>query len=256
MRQSFAWWSFALGLAETGPQKLLTTAADIGYSGVEMLPPELWPAARDVGLDIVTIAGHDIEHGFNDAAHHGELHELVGTAIETAAGAAIPFVIVFSGNANSVSDETGIQNCAEGLAPLAAAAERAGVTLLLELLNSKVDHPGYQCDRSWWGFEVVRRVDAAGLRVLFDCYHMQLMEGDLLRTIKADLDLIGHFHTAGVPGRRDLDDRQEIHWPAVAGLLRHLGYDGWVGHEFIPRHDVEGALRQAYRLFADPEVLA
>ena len=252
MRQSFAWWSFTMGLTDAQQSELMVAASDIGFEGVEMVPEPLWPTAREAGLDIVTITGHDIESGFNDPANHAELHARVAAAIDSAARGAVPSVIVFSGNDGGSSDDEAIAHCVRGLAPLAEAAERVGVTLLLELLNSKVDHPGYQCDRSWWAFEVVRRVDSPGLRVLFDLYHMQLMEGDLSRTVKANLDLIGHFHTAGVPGRRDLDDRQEVNWPALAGLLRHLGYRGWVGHEFMPRADPMAALAHAHAQFVDP----
>ncbi len=130
-----------------------------------------------------------------------------------------------------------------------AHAEAAGVRLLMELLNSKVDHPGHQCDRTAFGAAVVRGVGSPVLRLLYDGYHMQLMEGDLSRTIQANFDLIGHVHTAGAPGRRDLDDRQEINWPAIAGLLRHLGYQQWVGHEFVPRGEPIPALRTAISQF-------
>ncbi len=252
MRQSFAWWSFSVGLEPAGGPLLLERAAAIGFEGVEMLPEELWPAARAAGLELVTLTGHEIEVGFNDPANHRAVGDEVRRSIEQAAAAGIPFVIVFAGNRGAYGDEDAKAHCADGLAPLAEAAAGAGVTLLLELLNSKVDHPGYQCDHSAFGFDVVRRVSAPGLRVLFDCYHMQLMEGDLSRTLTANLELVGHVHTGGVPGRRDLDDRQEVNWRGIAGLLRHLGYEGWVGHELIPRGSAEDALAQAYELFAPP----
>ncbi|MCH7789864.1 MAG: TIM barrel protein [Acidobacteria bacterium] len=249
MRQSFTWWSFTLTDPPDDVGAFLQAASDIGFEGVEMLPPEHASTAAGAGLQLVTATGHEIEHGFNDPARHAELHETVGSAIEEASAAGVANVIVFSGNHIGDDDDTAIAHCAAGLAPLVEQAERSGVTLLLELLNSKVDHPGYQCDRSEWGFEVIRTVDSPSLRVLFDVYHMQLMEGDLLRTLKANLALVGHIHTAGVPGRRDLDDRQEIHWPGLAGLLVHLGYDGWVGHEFMPRGDALDALAQAHAIF-------
>ena len=250
MKQSFAWWAFSLALAPEDQPGLLTEAVAAGMDGVEMLPPHLRGAAAHAGLVEVTTMGHDIEVGFNDPANHAMLHERVGAAIADAAAAVVPMVIVFSGNDNGLDGDAAIANCAAGLAPLATDATAAGVTLVLELLNSKVDHPGYQCDHSAFGFEVVRQVDSPGLRVLFDCYHMQVMEGDLLATMKADVDLIGHVHTAGVPGRRDLDDRQEVNWRAVAGMLRHAGYDGWVGHEFMPRGEPGPALAAAAAHFA------
>ncbi len=250
MRQSFAWWSFTAG-RDIDPAGLLRGAADVGMQGVEMLPEPLWPMARDAGLSLVTLTGHALERGFNDPSRHAALRDEVRRNIDAAAAGGVEAVIVFSGDRfGDGADGPAIQACIEGLAPVAAHARDAGVRLLLELLNSKVDHPGHQCDRTAFGAEVVRGVGSPALRLLYDGYHMQLMEGDLSRTIRANFDLIGHVHTAGAPGRRDLDDRQEIHWPAIAGLLRHLNYQGWVGHEFIPRGDPVAALRAAMARFA------
>lgn len=250
MRQSFAWWAFTAG-REVDPAALLREAAAAGAQGVEMLPEALWPAARDAGLAIVTLTGHTLERGFNDRTLHAALRDEVRRNIDTAAAGGCEAVIVFSGNRiDDGADAPAIAACIEGLAPVVAHAEAAGVRLLLELLNSKVDHPGHQCDRTAFGAEVIRGVDSPALRLLYDGYHMQLMEGDLMRTIRANIELIGHVHTAGAPGRRDLDDRQEINWPAIAGLLRHLGYDGWVGHEFIPRGEPGPALAAAIRQFS------
>jgi hydroxypyruvate isomerase len=249
--QSFAWWAFTLGASDLDPAAFLSEAKDIGIDGVEMLPDELWSVAADVGIEHVTITGHEIEVGFNDPANHSELHDQVAERIDAAAANSIPMVIVFSGNRGDIADADGISACVDGLGPLAGRAAEAGVTLILELLNSKVDHPDYHCDRSAWGYEVARRVGHPGLRVLFDCYHMQVMEGDLLATMRADLDLIGHIHTAGVPGRRDLDDRQEVNWAGLAGFLDHRGYQGWVGHEFMPRGEPMSALAHAHALFSE-----
>jgi hydroxypyruvate isomerase len=234
MRQSFAWWSFTAG-REVDPARLLREAAEVGAQGVEMLPEPLWPVARDAGLSLVTLTGHTLERGFNDPSLHAALTDEVRRNIDTAAAGGCESVIVFSGDRiGDGADAPAIAACIEGLAPVVAHAEQAGVRLLMELLNSKVDHPGHQCDRTAFGAEVVRTIGSPAL-----------MEGDLMRTIRANIDLIGHVHTAGAPGRRDLDDRQEIHWPAIAGLLRHLGYKGWVGHEFIPRGDPVAALQAA-----------
>ena len=246
LRQSFAWWSFTWGRA-IEPAALLGGAAEIGYQGVEMLPAELWPLAEAAGLTVATVACADPTTGFNEAANHDWLTAEVRDLIASGA----PNVIVFSGNRHGEDDDdAAIATCAEGLAPLAEEADAAGVTLLLELLNSKVDHPGYQCDHTAFGAAIVEKVASPALRLLYDGYHMQLMEGDLSRTIRANLPLIGHVHTGGVPGRRDLDDRQEVNWRAVGGLLRHLGYDGWVGHEFVPRAEPVDALRAAYEVMA------
>lgn len=249
MRQSFAWWSFTAG-REVEPAAFLRQAAAAGAKGVEMLPQDLWPLAHEAGLSIVTETGHKLEEGFNDPARHTALQDEIRRKIDAAAEGGVDAVIVFAGNRFGDGDDgRAIEACATGLAPLATHATDAGVRLLMELLNSKVDHPGQQCDRTAFGAEVVRRVGSPTLKLLYDGYHMQLMEGDLSRTIKANFDLIGHVHTAGAPGRRDLDDRQEINWRGVAALLNHLGYDQWVGHEFIPRGEPIAALRQAIALF-------
>ncbi len=249
MRQSFAWWSFTHG-RDVEPKAFLRAAAATGAAGVEMLPEPLWPLARDQGLAIVTATGHALEHGFNDPACHAALREEVCRKIDVAAAGGGEAVIVFAGSRfGDGADGPAITACVDGLGPVVSHAAQAGVRLLLELLNSKVDHPGHQCDRTAFGAEIVRQVNSPTLRLLYDGYHMQMMEGDLSRTIKSHFDLIGHVHTAGAPGRRDLDDRQEINWRAIAGLLRHLGYERWVGHEFVPRGDPIAALRQAIRLF-------
>lgn len=249
MRQSFAWWSFTAG-REVEPASFLRDAAAAGAQGVEMLPQPYWPIARDLGLELVTDTGHKLEEGFNDPSRHAALQTEVRRKIDAAAEGGVDAVIVFAGNRfGDGSDERAIEACVAGLAPVVSHAAGAGVRLLIELLNSKVDHPGQQCDRTEFGAAVVRQVGSPTLKLLYDGYHMQLMEGDLSRTIRANLDLIGHVHTAGAPGRRDLDDRQEINWRGVAGLLRHLGYAHWVGHEFIPRGEPIAALRQAIALF-------
>lgn len=249
MKQSFAWWSFTMG-RDIEPVSFLAQAAAAGAQGVEMLPEDLWPAARDLGLAIPTLTGHRLEEGFNDPARHAALRDEVRRNIDTAAEGGCEAVIVFAGNRfGDGDDERAIAACITGLEPVAAHAAQAGVKLLMELLNSKVDHPGQQCDRTAFGAAVARGVPE--LKLLYDGYHMQLMEGDLSRTIKANLDLIGHVHTAGAPGRRDLDDRQEINWRGIAALLRHLKYDQWVGHEFVPRGEPISALKAAMALFAE-----
>ena len=246
LRQSFAWWSFTWGRGDVDAAGLFGAAATIGYEGVEMVPESLRPVAADAGLAVVTVACADSTTGFNDPRNHAAL----GDEVRRLLTIGVPNVIVFSGNRHGADDEAGVAHCVDGLEPLAEEAEAAGVTLLLELLNSKVDHPGYQCDSTDFGVAVVEKVDSPALRLLYDGYHMQVMEGDLSRTIKAHLPLIGHVHTGGVPGRRDLDDRQEVNWRAIGGLLRHLDYQGWVGHEFVPRHDPVDSLRAAYEVMA------
>lgn len=248
-QQGFAWWSFAPA-AESGAD-LLRAAAAIGYRGVDFLPAEWWPVARDLGLDVVIIDGHEpLEVGFNDPAHHAALSDQVRAAIERAATADVPFVAVASGDRRPHASIDGMAATADGLAPLAALAHQSGVVLLIEPLNSKVDHPGHECDTTAWAASVVRRVGSPGLRVLYDFYHAQIMEGDLLRTVDRHWVEIAHFHTAGVPGRHELDEAQEINWPGVATFLRERRYAGYITHEFIPRGDPAAALTHAFATFA------
>ncbi|HVE78995.1 MAG TPA: TIM barrel protein, partial [Gemmatimonadaceae bacterium] len=156
--------------------------------------------------------------------------------------------ICFSGNRDGVSDEQGLETCARGLAALLPAAERRGVTLCMELLNSKVDHPGYQCDRTAWGGRLVERVGSPRFKLLYDIYHMQIMEGDVIRTIRDHHGHIAHYHTAGVPGRHEIDDSQELNYPAIMRAIAESGFAGYVAQEFIPTRDPRTSLAEAVRL--------
>jgi hydroxypyruvate isomerase len=248
LRQSFAWWSFAE--ASTQLPDLLDVAAEIGLQGVDFLPAEHWAQARGLGLELVVVDGHEsIDLGFNDRSRHASLQDQVRRALDGAVAAGVRNLSVMSGSTGEAADAEAIAICTEGLAPLAEEAAAAGVCLLLEPLNTKVDHPDHQCRTTDWGVAVIEQVGSPSLRLLYDVYHMQLMEGDLLRTIDRVFEHIGHIHTAGVPGRHELDDLQEVNWRGVAAHLRAHGYQGFVGHEFVPRADPAAALRQAYDLF-------
>jgi hydroxypyruvate isomerase len=250
-RQSFAWWSFRQGDSVRSDTDLLRGAAAAGMTGVEMLPPRLYGAARDHGLALVTVAGHALERGFNEPESHVSLRNQVLGAIEHAAEHRVHAVIVFAGSRGQIGDDAAVPIVADGISPLADDARDAGVTLLIELLNSRVDHPHHQCDRSAFARSVVEAVGSDHLRILYDVYHMQIMEGDLVHTIRSLGALIGHVHTAGVPGRHELGDDQEIHWPAIRSALVDIGYAGWVGHELIPTGDALDALAHAHALFDD-----
>lgn len=248
LRQSFAWWAFA-GRG-TPDQDLLQKAKAIGYEGVEMLGPALLDRARDLGLVVAAQNGQQsLDRGWNDPAQHPRLEAELHAALTLAQKYQVPSVIVFSGNRlPGQSDEAGLENTVLGLSRNAKAAEDAGVTLVMELLNSRRDHPGYQCDRTPWGIEVCRRVASARVKLLYDIYHMQIMEGDLVRTIQAGFPEFGHYHTAGNPGRQDLDQSQEIYYPPVFQAIAATGYTGFVGHEFFPKGDPVLALQAAYDL--------
>ena len=245
MRQSFSWWCFAnRGVAA---DDLLAGAAKIGYEGVELIDEALWPAAQKNGLTISSAGGHQsIDDGLNRPEHATRIEQELHAGIAKARQWKIPVLICFAGNRRGVNDEAGLEQAAKTLSQLAPVAAEAGVVLALELLNSRVDHPGYQGDRTVWGVELCRRVDSPAVRLLYDIYHMQIMEGDLIRTIEANHEWIAHYHTAGNPGRGQPDDTQEIFYPAVYRAIAKTGYRGFIGHEFLPKSDPLEALRQAF----------
>ena len=247
MKQSLAWWCFQRG--SVTPEDLIAHAARIGYAGVEMCPPDLWPKVREAGLRIATLGGHQsLSDGLNKRENHDRIEREIHANLALAQQWDIPCLIVFSGNRNGLPDAAGLENTAEGLQRVAKAAEDAGVTLVLELLNSKVDHPDYQCDHTAWGVAVCQAVDSPRVKLLYDIYHMQIMEGDVIRTIRDYSAYIGHYHTAGNPGRHELDDNQELYYPAIMRAIRDTGYDGYVGQELVPTGDPFVALEQAFRI--------
>lgn len=247
IRQSLAWWCF--GNRGVEARALLTAAKEIGYEGVELIGQEHWDLVREVGLRIVAHGGHrSLTDGLNKPENHARITDELNASLELAKQYDIPNLIVFSGNRNGLSDDAGVDNTAAGLRLVAGAAEEAGVNLVLELLNSKVDHQDYQCDHSDWGAQVCELVASPRVKLLYDIYHMQIMEGDLIRNIREHHVHIGHYHTGGNPGRHDLDETQEIWYPPVMRAILATGYDGYVGHEFRPKDDPIAALRRAFEL--------
>ena len=229
------------------PEEAIRKAAEIGYRSVEMLPREHWDLVKELGMDIAIFNGHkSLPDGLNKTENHDRIEEELLANIDLAARYGIRGLICFSGNRDGKSDDEGRDNCIEGLRRVTAAAEEKGVNLCMELLNSKVNHKGYQCDRTPWGVSMCEGVGSPRVKLLYDIYHMQIMEGDLIRTIQDNIAHIGHFHTAGNPGRNDLDENQEIHYPAVMRAIAGTGYDGFVGHEFSPKGDPLAALQVAY----------
>ena len=251
IKQSVSWWCFAgRGVADA---ELLQNIKAIGYGAVELIDQPLFQQARDCGLAIATHQGHQsIDRGLNDSAEHPRIEDELHKSFALAQKYEIPNLVVFSGNRRSdLTEEEGRDNTAVGLQRIAKAAEDAGVTLILELLNSKRDHAGYQCDHTAWGAEVCHLVDSPRVKLLYDIYHMQIMEGDLIETIGEHHNHFAHYHTAGVPGRHDLDTAQEINYPSVLRAIAQTNYEGYIGHEFIPKSDPIAALKAAWDLCED-----
>ncbi|HEU5154442.1 MAG TPA: TIM barrel protein [Gemmatimonadales bacterium] len=245
LKQSVCRWCYqAMPLED-----LCRNAAAIGLTSVELLDEGEWPVVRRFGLTCAMANGPGpIEEGWNRLDLHDKLAAEAGRLLPLAAKAGLPNLIVFSGNRSGLSDADGIANCARGLARITPLAERVGVTLCLELLNSKVDHHDYQCDHTAWGVEVVNRVGSPRLKLLYDIYHMQIMDGDVIRTIRDNIQFIGHFHTGGVPGRGEIDDTQELNYRRICQAIVELGYQGYLGQEFVPTRDPMTSLRQGVEI--------
>ena len=246
VRHSISWWCFQ---AHFMPTELIATAVDLGFDGFDLVDREHWQAISDAGLQIAAIVGHSsLRDGLNKEANHDRIEAEIVANLELATKFSIPNLICFSGDRHSDSDERGMEVTASGLRRVASAAEDAGVQLIVELLNSKVDHPGYQCDHTAWGVELVRGVDSPNVKLLYDIYHMQIMEGDIIRTIDEYHSWFGHYHTAGNPGRGNIDATQEICYPPIVRAIARTGFDGFIGHEFKPAGDPRATLRQALEI--------
>jgi hydroxypyruvate isomerase len=254
LKQSVSWWCF-VPEAMT-PRAFLRTVANVGYEAVELVPQEYWPLVREHGLAIAAIDGHgSISEGLNRRQNHARIEREICARLALAEQWGISNLICFSGNRGGRDDASGVEITAEGLRRVAGAAQDAGVTLVLELLNSKVDHPDYQCDHTAWGIEVCTMVGSPNVKLLYDIYHMQIMEGDIIRTIQKYHPFFGHYHTAGNPGRNDLDETQELNYPAIMRAILATGYQGYVGQEFLPRGDPAAALQTAFNVCTASPIL-
>ena len=224
--------------------QLAAWCRDLGITGIDLLHPHEVAEVASFGISCPVTAAPEhpsgigcIENAFNKPANHATLLEIYAELIPQAAAAGIPNVITFSGNREGLSDEDGIENCAAGLTPLLELAEKHDVTLIMELLNSKVDHPDYQCDHTAWGIALCQKLDSPRFKLLYDIYHMQVMEGDVMATIKSAAPYIGHYHTAGCPGRHEINETQELYYPAIVQTIKDTGYQGFLAQEFIPTWD-------------------
>jgi len=221
----------------------------MGLAGIDLVEPGEWETLRKHGLICTMTPSHTIERGLNNPANHAECIEKIVSSIEVTSAAGFPNVICFSGNCEeAISHQQGMENCADAIRQIVPLAEAKRVTVCMELLNSKLNHPGYMCDRSDWGAELGRRVGSPRFKLLYDIYHMQVQEGDVSATIEKHAAAIGHFHTAGVPGRHEIDQTQELFYPAIMRVIAESGFEGYVAHEFIATGDPIGALREAVKL--------
>lgn len=231
--------------------ELCATVKNIGFSAIDLVGPKEWSTLKKQGVFSSMCNGAEISltEGWNDPQYHSELIKRYNQHIDLVADAGYKNLICFSGNRNGMDDETGIKNCAEGLKKIMAQAEKKGVIITMELLNSKVDHKDYMCDHTAWGVELCKRVGSPNFKLLYDIYHMQIDEGDVIRTINENHSYISHYHTAGVPGRHELDEKQELNYPAIITAIKNTGFKGYVAQEFIPQNqDKIASLRKAVAL--------
>ena len=246
LKQSVSRWC----LGSMPLEEMAGHLARIGYKGIDLLGPADWPIVGKLGLACpmgMLGAPVTIEKGLNRVENHPAILDALRRGIDLAAEAKVPNLVCFSGNRAGMSDEEGLENCARGLVQVAGQAEKKGVTLCVELLNSKVDHKDYMCDHTAWGAALVKKVGSPRVKLLYDIYHMQIMEGDVIRTIRENIGAIAHFHTAGVPGRHDIDGSQELHYPAICRAIADTGFSGFVAQEFVPTGDPLRALEEAFR---------
>ena len=246
IKQSVSRWCYK----EIPLDQLCAHANQIGLKAIDLLNPEDYEVPRRYGLvcSMAYAGGGELVSAMNRVENHARIEEGFRKYIPLAAKAGVPNVITFSGNRNGMSDEEGARNTIAGLNRVKKIAEDNGVVICMELLNSKVDHKDYMCDHTAWGVRVVQAVNSPHVKLLYDIYHMQIMEGDLVRTIQENIQWIGHFHTGGVPGRHELDGSQEVQWDGVMRGIAATSFQGYVAHEFVPTRDPLTSLRQAVDL--------
>src|SRR5215470_1453942 len=246
IKQSVSRWCYS----KIPLEELCKRGAEMGLKAIDLLEMNEWDVPRRYGLicSMGYAGGGNIPSAMNRVANHEQIEQAFRKNIPLAAKAGVTNVITFSGNRAGMSDDEGAKNTIAGLNRVKKIAEDNGVTICLELLNSKVDHKDYMCDHTAWGVRVMEGVNSPRVKLLYDIYHMQIMEGDLIRTIQQNIQWIGHFHTGGVPGRHELDATQEVHWDAVMRGIAAKNFTGYVAHEFVPTRDPLTSLREAVDL--------
>lgn len=247
INHSVCWWTYNfMPLPE-----LCKTVKQIGFAAIDLVGPRDWPVLKEHGIYSSMCNGAEINlvDGWNDPKNHPVLIKNYLEHISLVAKAGYKNLICFSGNRRGMDNETGLKNCTNGLKQIMGEAEKQGVIIQMELFNSKVDHKDYMCDNTPWAIELCKRVGSPNFKMLYDIYHMQINEGDIIRTIKDHHQYFGHYHTAGVPGRHEIDESQELYYPAIMQAIVSTGYKGYVAQEFIPtKEDKIGALRKAVEL--------
>jgi hydroxypyruvate isomerase len=244
LKQSVCRWAFN----KVPMPEFCRAVADMGLTAIDLLTPKEWDGLREYGLvcSMGSVSAGTIPDGLNNKANHDTIFKNLQENIPLAAKANVPNVISFFGNVQpGMTEAEAIENCVIGLNRVKKIAEDHGVTICVELLNSKVNHKGYQGDRTPFGVQVVKAVDSPRVKLLYDIYHMQIMEGDVISTIRQNINYFAHFHTGGVPGRHELDDTQELNWAAVSRAIVDTGFKGYMAHEFIPVREPVTSLREA-----------
>lgn len=250
INHSVCWWTFNFMPLE----ELCKTVKQMGFNAIDLLAPKEWPIAQAHGIHCsmcYTNGKVSLTEGFNDPTFHDQLIKDYLEVIPMMVKAGYKNLICFSGNRNGMDDETGLKNCITGLQKILPAAEKNGIIIQMELFNSKIDHKGYMADKSAWGVELCKRLGSANFKLLYDIYHMQINEGDVIRTIQDNHQYFGHYHTAGVPGRHEINETQELYYPAIMKVIADTGYKGYVAQEFMPTgkttEEKLAALRDAVR---------
>ncbi len=255
LKQSVAHWCFttAASVEPMSMDKLMVESAKMGIKSIELVDPKEWGKLKEHGLICAMANSHGFVDGFNDKKNHAMCIDEIKKAVDYCVDAGFPNVITFSGFRHGIPDDVGIENSVEGLKKVIGYAEKKNINLVMEVLNSRVDipmkgHPGYMGDTVEWVGEVCKQIDSPRMKMLFDIYHVQIMQGDIITRIREWKDYIGHYHVAGVPGRNEMDENQELNFPAILREIVKTGYKGYIGQEFIPTRNPVDELRKAVRL--------
>jgi len=245
LKQSLCRWCYS----KVPIDELCQAAVQLGIQAIDLVDPKEWAAVQKAGLRLTIVPGPTtIPDGLNRKENHDAIEQRFRGLVEQAVAAKAHSIIVFSGNRKGMNDEEGLENTVIGLNRIKKYAEDNGLLTVMELLNSKVNHKDYMCDHTLWGVEAMKRVNSPQIKLLYDIYHMQIMDGDVIRTVRDYHQYIGHYHTGGNPGRNEIDETQELNYNAVAKAIADTGYTGYFAHEFIPLRDWRASLKQAVQI--------